>query len=117
MASRSIGWSCVALVSLAAIPATAAPASSTATAVIQRYCIGCHNAKLKTAGLVLDAADLERIGDHPVVWEKVARKLRTGEMPPAGMPRPDKAAYAGAAAELETALDAVAAAKPSPGRV
>jgi mono/diheme cytochrome c family protein len=85
--------------------------------MIRQYCTGCHNAKLKTAGVVLNAADLDRIADHPDLWEKVARKLRTGEMPPAGMPRPDKATYATVAAELETALDAAAAAKPNPGRV
>jgi mono/diheme cytochrome c family protein len=122
MASRSIVLACLAVLSLAAVPiillgddsATRAPA---ARAMIEKYCIGCHNAKLKTAGLAFDVANLERIGDHPDFWEKVARKLRTGEMPPAGMPRPDKAAYASVTAELEAALDAAAAAKPNPGRV
>ena len=88
-----------------------------ARAVIDKYCVTCHNAKLKTAGLQLDSADLARIGDHADLWEKVARKLRTGEMPPAGLPRPDKATYARVATELETGLDAAALAKPNPGRV
>jgi hypothetical protein len=92
-------------------------APTTAGAVIQQYCVVCHNAKLKTAGLVLNVTDLEHIEDHSAVWEKVVRKLRTGEMPPAGMPRPDKATYTSVAAELESALDAAAAAKPNPGRV
>ncbi len=64
-----------------------------ARAVIDKYCVTCHNAKLKTAGLQLDTADVEHIGEHADLWEKVARKLRTGEMPPAGLPRPDKATY------------------------
>jgi len=85
--------------------------------MVQQYCLGCHNAKLKTAGLVLDVTDLDRASGHPDLWEKVVRKLRTGEMPPAGMPRPDKATYARATSELETVLDAAAAAKPNPGRV
>jgi mono/diheme cytochrome c family protein len=88
-----------------------------ARAVIDKYCITCHNAKLKTAGLQLDALDLDHVGQHADLWEKVARKLRTGEMPPAGLPRPDKATYAGVATELETQLDAAALAKPNPGRV
>jgi mono/diheme cytochrome c family protein len=88
-----------------------------ARAVIQQYCTGCHNAKLKTAGLVLDPADLEHVGDHAAVWEKVVRKLRTGEMPPSSMPRPDRATYARVTAELEGSLDAAAAARPNPGRV
>src|SRR5262245_5624087 len=52
--------------------------------VIQQFCLGCHNAQLKTAGLVLDPVEIEHIGEHSNTWEKVARKLRTGEMPPAG---------------------------------
>jgi mono/diheme cytochrome c family protein len=88
-----------------------------ARAVIDKYCVTCHNAKLKTAGLQLDTADVEHPGQHADLWEKVAGKLRTGEMPPAGLPRPDKATYARVATELETGLDAAASAKPSPGRV
>ena len=85
--------------------------------MIQQYCLGCHNDQLKTAGLVLSVAGLDQIAEHPALWEKVVRKLRTGEMPPAAMPRPDHATYAAVAAELEAALDRVAAAHPNPGRV
>jgi len=88
-----------------------------AKVVINKYCTTCHNARLKTAGLQLDTVDVEHVGERADLWEKVARKLRTGEMPPAGLPRPDKATYAGVAAELETKLDAAALAKPNPGRV
>ena len=88
-----------------------------ARAVIEKYCITCHNAKLKTAGLQLDTADTGNIGARADLWEKVARKLRTGEMPPAGLPRPDKATYARVATELENGLDAAATARPKPGRV
>jgi len=90
---------------------------TSARAVIDKYCVTCHNAKLKTAGLQLDTADVEHVDQHADLWERVARKLRTGEMPPAGLPRPDKATYARVAAELETGLDAAALAKPNPGRV
>jgi mono/diheme cytochrome c family protein len=84
-----------------------------ARAVIDKYCITCHNAKLKTAGLQLDTEDVENVGQHVDVWEEVARKLRTGEMPPAGLPRPDKATYATVATELEGRLDAAALADPT----
>ena len=57
-------------------------------AVVDKYCVTCHNEKVKTAGLMLDQADLEKIPQNAEVWEKVARKLRTGAMPPAGLPRP-----------------------------
>ena len=51
---------------------------------LDRYCITCHNAKLKTAGLSLEQVDPFRVGGDVEMWEKVARKLRTREMPPSG---------------------------------
>jgi len=85
--------------------------------VLDRYCITCHNKTLKTAGLVLDAFDLARVGHEMETWERVARKLRTHEMPPPGLPRPDHDTYERAASALEATLDAAAAANPNPGRV
>src|SRR5262245_17600741 len=69
--------------------------------VLNRYCVTCHNARLKTGGLVLDTGDLEHAGERPELWEKVVRKLRTGTMPPAGSPRPEPAAYDALASWLE----------------
>jgi hypothetical protein len=80
-------------------------------ALLDRYCVTCHNQKLKTAGLILDKADLD-----PETWEKVVRKLRAGAMPPAGMPRPDQATMERFVETLETSLDRSAAEKPNPGR-
>jgi hypothetical protein len=93
------------------------PTLAAARAVLDQYCVTCHNEKAITAGLQLDNLDLEQVGNHAETWEKVARKLRTREMPPPGLPRPDPAAYTEATLQLETALDAAAAAKPNPGRV
>jgi mono/diheme cytochrome c family protein len=86
-------------------------------AVIHQYCSACHNARLKTAGLELDTLDVSYPGEHAPEWEKVARKLRTAEMPPAGLPRPDAATYRAVVQQLEGALDTAWAAKPNPGRV
>jgi cytochrome c5 len=88
-----------------------------ARATLDRYCITCHNARLKTAGLVLDAIDVDHIGDASETLEKVARKLRTREMPPSGAPRPDEATYGRLIAALESTLDRAAEATPHPGRV
>src|SRR5499427_2563418 len=85
-------------------------------ALIDKYCVTCHNEKTKTAGLSLDTADLVRPSNSADIWEKVVRKLRAEMMPPAGAPRPDKAAAAALASYLETSLDAAAAANPNPGR-
>ena len=96
---------------------TAASATSGAShqAVIDRYCVTCHNGRLKTAGLMLDAADVEHARRDPAVWEKVVRKLRTGLMPPDGRPRPDAATYTSLVSYLEAALDQASAAAPNPG--
>jgi Protein of unknown function (DUF1592)/Protein of unknown function (DUF1588)/Protein of unknown function (DUF1585)/Protein of unknown function (DUF1587)/Protein of unknown function (DUF1595) len=86
-------------------------------AVLDKYCVSCHNQKRKVAGLTLDSMDLERVAAHGDVWEKVARKFRTHEMPPPGAPRPDRGTYSAMALRIETALDNAATAKPNPGRV
>ena len=85
-------------------------------AVINQYCIGCHNEKLKTGGLVLENADVSKVGAGAPLWEKVVQKLRSGSMPPAGLPRPDAATYNSLATYLETELDRSAASSPEPGR-
>jgi hypothetical protein len=85
-------------------------------ALLDRYCIGCHNQKLKTAGLALDKADVTSPRAGAEIWEKVIRKVRGGLMPPAGMPRPDQASAARLVMYLETALDRAAEASPNPGR-
>jgi hypothetical protein len=84
-------------------------------AALDRYCVGCHNQKLKTAGLMLDLMDVQNVAEGAPAWEKVVQKLRTGAMPPAGAPRPDNATYSSLAAYLETELDRAAALKPNPG--
>ena len=99
-------------------PSSAGSSSAASTRqVLDKYCVSCHNAKLKTAGLSLDSMDVNHVGGAADEWEKVARKFRTHEMPPPGRPRPDRATYGAIAAHLETALDTAAAATPNPGRV
>ena len=85
-------------------------------AVLNRYCVTCHNQELKTAGLMLDNIDVENISEGAQVWEKVLDKLRAGAMPPAGMPRPDKSTSDALVAWLETELTREAVANPNPGR-
>jgi mono/diheme cytochrome c family protein len=91
--------------------------ASAERAVLNKYCVSCHNAKLKTAGLALDAVNPEEVGPDAAVWENVVRKLRSGAMPPAGRPRPDAATYDAVATTLEAGLDTAASARPNPGRL
>ena len=84
--------------------------------MLNRYCVTCHNSKLKTAELDLQNLDPADVRPGAAIWEKVLRKVRTGAMPPAGRPRPDAAVADEFATYLETALDHAAAAHPNPGR-
>jgi hypothetical protein len=85
-------------------------------ALLDTYCVTCHNQQAKIAGLMLDKADVSHTEANPELWEKVIGKLRSGAMPPAGNPRPEKADAANLIAVLETSLDREAASKPNPGR-
>src|SRR5688572_2579048 len=67
----------------AAAPSSAIkpPASAEAQgALIDQYCVTCHNDRAKTANLSLQNLDLKAAGEHAEVWEKVIRKLRAGVM-------------------------------------
>jgi hypothetical protein len=87
-----------------------------ASELVNKYCVGCHNQKLKTANLLLDRADSQHPANSAQAWEKVIVKLRSRAMPPPGMPRPDDATYDSVADWLETGIDRAAAAKVNPGR-
>ena len=95
----------------------AAEASSPdARALLDEYCVACHNARTRTAGLMLDRADVRQVAAGAETWEKVVRKLRSGAMPPPGRRRPDPQALDAFVTGLEAELDAAAAARPDPGR-
>ena len=102
---------------LVAVPRAAraqAPAGEPSRALLDRYCVTCHNDRLQTAGLALDAVDVERVAEHAPVLEKVVRKLRSGQMPPEGRPRPDAAAVDTFLTALEAALDRESRPRPTP---
>ena len=98
----------------AVAPATT-PSAPAPAAVRSKYCVTCHSDRLKTAGFVIDPAQLNAVGEHAEAWEKVVRKLRTTSMPPAGAPRPEPAAYDAVASAIEAALDRAAATRPRVG--
>jgi mono/diheme cytochrome c family protein len=126
--SRNLGTSCrltvvliagglVALHAQQPQPAGERPSvASPQRAIINQYCVGCHNDKLKTGGLSLDSVNVENPHQNPEVWEKVVHKLRARYMPPAGLPRPDEKAYQSLVSYLETSLDQLSASNPIPGR-
>ena len=102
------------LLTASLLPAETSPVSAH-RALLDHYCVTCHNSKTKIAGLTLDKLDLANVPADAETWEKVIKKLRTGAMPPVGMPKPDKAAVDQFATFLETTIDKAAAAHPNPG--
>jgi cytochrome c5 len=78
---------------------------ATQRALIDQYCVTCHNAKLKTANLLLDQLDLAHLSANAEIGEKVVRKLRAGMMPPINMKRPDPATMESLIKWMETELD------------
>ena len=97
--------------------ATAANQRPPDRALLDQYCVTCHNERLKTGGLSLDKVDVGDTRANAEVLEKVIRKLRTGQMPPMGRPRPDDAAIDAFAGSMEAQLDRAAAQAPNAGRV
>ena len=107
-----------------AAPAPAAPAPTAVTerALLNQYCVVCHNEKMKKAGqpsglaITLDTLDVAHVEQDPQDWERVVHKVRAGMMPPAGMPRPKPAVFEAAIVWLENELDKHAVANlPPPG--
>jgi cytochrome c551/c552 len=90
-------------------------AAADAQALLDRYCVTCHNARVRSAGLSLDAMKVTDAAGDAHTWEKVVRKVRTGMMPPADAPRPDRTTLDRFAATVEDTIDRAAAASPDPG--
>jgi mono/diheme cytochrome c family protein len=86
-------------------------------AMFDKYCVSCHNQRLRTAGFAIDNLDSAHPAANPEAWEKVIAKLRAGSMPPPGRPRPDPATYRAVASALEQDIDRAWLAKPNPGRI
>ena len=105
----------LALISARALVPLASPAASD-QALVNQFCVACHNDSAQTAGVSLQGLDPARAELHPALWEKVLRKVASGEMPPSGLPAPEQPARSDFVTRLELALDEAGAANPDPGR-
>ena len=127
LALTSCGW--LVFAALAAEPAgrqavgreaasaqTAAASSAPYRSTVDQYCVTCHNARLKSGGLVLEGLDMSRLSGEAEIWEKVVKKVRAGVMPPQGARRPDEATTHALVSWLEQSLDRAAADHSDPGR-
>jgi hypothetical protein len=84
-------------------------------ALLDQYCVECHNYAEFAADVAFDRLSLDDLHDDAEIWERAVRKVRTGFMPPAGEPRPQRTVLDGFASALESRLDRAAAEAPNPG--
>ena len=84
--------------------------------LVDQYCAACHNEKVKTGGVSVQALDPAHVDQDSASWEKILRKVKAGQMPPAGLPRPQAAVNSSFTKWLESELDNSATAHPNPGR-
>src|SRR5262247_2287292 len=87
---------------------------STQRALVEEYCIGCHNRESRTGGISLEGREFNKVGVDAEIWEKVLRKVRTGQMPHPDMTRPDAQAVSQFVNWLEGALGHAARINPNP---
>ena len=94
-------------------------ATPSGAALFRQYCVGCHNDRMKGnfGNLSLEGLDPSAIAGHVETFERIDRKLRKGQMPPEGRPRPDAATLEAFLTSLENNLDRQAEQEPNPGRV
>jgi mono/diheme cytochrome c family protein len=86
---------------------------------VSANCNGCHNEKVSSAGINFSAySDTKTFSDNRAIWERVLAKVKAGEMPPPGMPKPPAADIAAVSSWLESEFARQdAAVKPDAGRV
>ena len=84
-------------------------------ALLDEYCVGCHNATELAGDVAFDTLTPDAIHENAEIWEAAILKLRGHLMPPPGEPRPADARIASFVTWLETTLDGAALAAPNPG--
>src|SRR5437773_355764 len=116
-------WACVSALILSCVAATTPAAQRAPTtsapmtlesqqALVNQYCVGCHNDKLKSGGFSWAELDLAHPERNPERMEKVIRKVRAGMMPPSAAKHPEAATLKAFAATIETRIDEAAALHP-----
>ncbi len=97
-------------------PSTSSPPGARVTALVNQYCVTCHDREVKKGGLDLESISRADLAQHADEWERVVRKLRARQMPPLGKDRPAERAYDAVVSQLSAKLDRAAAKHPNPGR-
>jgi hypothetical protein len=91
--------------------------SSSVRGIVERYCSDCHGKDVQKGSLDLESLSSQDVSAHPQIWEKVVRRLRARQMPPAEKKQPDESTYNATLKDLERSLDETWARQPNPGRI
>lgn len=83
---------------------------------VGQYCLDCHSGKAPAADFDLSVLLQQTVTHAPEDWEKVVKKLRARQMPPAEAIQPEDSERFSALQELEQELDRHAKEHPQPGR-
>src|SRR5262249_15439662 len=102
-----------ATLSFAAVPQAYSSLPTPVRAVVDQYCVRCHDADLKKGDLDLEGLSHGDVSQHSAEWERVIRKLRARQMPPIGKERPPDKTYDAVVATLASSLDRAAAKNPN----
>ena len=86
---------------------------------IQKNCAACHNPTVKSGDVDLKTLQhVKTFDEDRSIWEKVVEKLKTGEMPPPGAPKPPRDSILTVTKWIESEFSRHdRAAKPDAGRV
>jgi len=79
--------------------------SNSPEALIQTYCMDCHNYEDFSGGVAFDLMDINHVSNDQDVWEEAVNKLRGRLMPPAGQPQPNQDDVDNLVAFLENTID------------
>ena len=91
------------------------PPSEALNAVVRQYCFVCHNDAMMTGNMTVQSFDVTAAWEDWETAERMIAKLRTGMMPPPGIPRPGGDTLLTLVETLEQTIDDYAAANPNPG--
>ncbi len=79
----------VSVFALLSIPLPLLADSSATLAFVQKKCVACHNATVTSGGVNLAGhKDSSTFAEQREIWERASAKMKSGEMPPPGVPKP-----------------------------
>jgi hypothetical protein len=104
--------------SAACTPPAAPSFAEQALPLVTRFCMNCHSGSSPQGNFSLDSYTSESAAlANPAMWLRVSLRMQAGEMPPAGLPRPDACTVQGFEAWLTAKVTGDCRVAADPGTV